>query len=134
MDNEEAMGILHTAAEKHMRCGISDARAAEILQEMLDRPGITGEQMIALGLAIGRLEKPDSDFHWQKSENEDPDEGRLILMASAGFDRDYLYHVGARTTNCSISEWAVQGLPTDITNTRLNWPPVWWCYIDKPEE
>lgn len=132
MTNEEAMRILCTASERRMRCDMTDKRAAEVLTEMISMEGLSGEQLIALGIAAGYIESGTKE-RWVKTSDKLPMDGELIVMAVLTGD-EFMYYVGSLGRNLKDNnEWYVQLEPDYTTITILYDEPDYWRYLIGPE-
>lgn len=132
MTNEEAMRILRTASERRMRCDMTDKRAAEVLTEMISMEGLSGEQLIALGIAAGYIESGTKE-RWVKTSDKLPMDGELIVMAVLTGD-EFMYYVGSLGRNLKDNnEWYVQLEPDYTTITILYDEPDYWRYLIGPE-
>ena len=132
MTNEEAMRILRTASERRMRCDMTDKRAAEVLTEMISMEGLSGEQLIALGIAAGYIESGTKE-RWVKTSDKLPMDGELIVMAVLTGD-EFMYYVGSLGGNLKDNnEWYVQLGPDYTTITILYDEPDYWRYLIGPE-
>lgn len=132
MTNEEAMRILRVASERRMRCDMTDKRAAEVLAEMISMEGLSGEQLIALGIAAGYIESGIKE-RWWKTSDKLPMDGELIVMAVLTGD-EFMYYVGSLGRNLKDNnEWYVQLEPDYTTITILYDEPDYWRYLIGPE-
>ena len=128
MTDEKVERCLKIVAENRARYRMTNEDAIKHLENLASMPVLTMPEMIALDIAISRLEKL-AQGRWVKPEDQLPETKAPILMAVRNKNR-YRYYAGRYY---AAGEWVLESDLQDDFFIQLYSRPDYWCYIDEPE-